>query len=87
MSNYGKKYSENFKKDLRKIKTDFLLRERVVGKIAEIIENPHHYKPLRNMLKNRRRVHLGSFVLIFEVDDKEELVTFHALRHHDEAYK
>ncbi|MBF0497345.1 MAG: type II toxin-antitoxin system RelE/ParE family toxin [Deltaproteobacteria bacterium] len=87
MSNYGKKYSENFKKDLKKIKTDFLLRERVVGKIAEIIEPPHHYKPLRNMLKNRRRAHLGSFVLLFEVDDMEKLVTFHSLRHHDEAYK
>ncbi|MBF0508148.1 MAG: type II toxin-antitoxin system RelE/ParE family toxin [Deltaproteobacteria bacterium] len=87
MSRYSDDYAEDFKKDLKKIKAHFDLQERLKDKIDEILENPHHYKPLRNVLKNRRRAHLGSFVLIFEIDETKNKITFHALRHHDEAYK
>lgn len=38
------------------------------NKINEIIQNPHHYKPLRYDLKGLKRVHLEkSFVLVFEI--------------------
>ncbi|MCH8157188.1 MAG: type II toxin-antitoxin system RelE/ParE family toxin, partial [Nitrospinae bacterium] len=45
-----------------------------------------HYKPLRNVLKNRRRTHIGSHVLIFEIREEEKTVLFHSLKHHDDAY-
>jgi len=51
-----------------------------------LAENPHHYKPLRNVLKNKRRVHIGNFVLIFEILEEDKIVVFHTFKHHDEAY-
>jgi len=53
----------------------------------EIVANPFHYKPLRNVLKNKRRVKIGSFVLIFEIDETNKLIRFHSLKHHDYSYK
>ncbi len=87
MSNYGAEYTRKFKRDLRKIKTDFELQKRLRKKIEEILKNPHHYKPLRNILKNTRRVHIGSFVLIFEIDEERKMVIFRTFRHHDEVYE
>jgi mRNA-degrading endonuclease RelE of RelBE toxin-antitoxin system len=74
------------KKNLKKIKSDFSLQKRLQNKVEEILECPHHYKNLRNVLKNRQRVHIGSFVLIFEVIRSERLVIFHRFKHHDEVY-
>ncbi len=64
----------------------FELTRRLKKKMVEILENPHHSKPLRNVLKNKRRVHIASFVLIFEIIEAEKKVVFHTFRHHDEAY-
>ncbi|MBI5051158.1 type II toxin-antitoxin system RelE/ParE family toxin [Candidatus Micrarchaeota archaeon] len=63
------------------------LYERVMKKIAQILENPHHYKELGNALKGCCRTHLGSYVLIFEIDEKENAVKFINFAHHDDAYK
>ncbi|MBF0377967.1 MAG: type II toxin-antitoxin system RelE/ParE family toxin [Desulfamplus sp.] len=86
MPQYQKDYTDDFKKDVKEIKSDFELQKRLTKKIDEIAENPHHYKPLRNILKNKRRVHIGSFVLIFEILEEEKIVVFHTFKHHDEAY-
>jgi len=43
-------------------------------------------KPLRNVLKGKRRVHIGSFVLFYSIDTKNEIVTFLEFEHHDKAY-
>ncbi len=62
------------------------LSEALGHKISEILENPHHYKPLGNALHGTRRVHIAAcFVLIYEI---EEPSTVRLLRfsHHDEAY-
>lgn len=62
--------------------------ETVMKKIEEIVQNPHHYKPLRHDLKNIRRVHIRkSFVLVFTVHENENLVKFLDLDHHDVIYK
>jgi len=57
------------------------------NKIAQIIENPHHYKPLSNKLKNRWRVHFGSYVLVFKIYEQEKVVKFIDYDHHDNIYK
>ncbi len=87
MSKYIRDYTAEFKKDSKKIKSDFLLRKRLANKIEEILENPHHYKPLHNELKNKRRTHIGSFVLVFKVLEKEKVVCFTSFKHHDFVYK
>lgn len=87
MSKYAVQTTVDFDKDLKKIKADFALQKRLQNKIEEILENPFHYKPLRNILKNKRRTHLGNFVLIFEVRENEKAVLSHCFKHHDEAYR
>lgn len=73
---------------LKKIKKkNPLLFQRVQKKIAEVIENPSHYKPLRYDMKSIRRVHLDPFVLIFSINENEKLVEFLEIDHHDKIYK
>ncbi|MBF0550057.1 MAG: type II toxin-antitoxin system RelE/ParE family toxin [Deltaproteobacteria bacterium] len=86
MTKYKKYYEDDFKKDLKKLRYNSDLQKRLRRKINEILEGPYHYKTLRNVLKNRCRVHIGSFVLIFRVVEEEKLVVFEGLNHHDEAY-
>jgi len=79
---------KGLEKSLRKLaKKDRQLYEAVTKKILQIAENPTVGKSLRNVLNGKRRVHIGHFVLIYEVDDKEEKVTFIEFEHHDKAYK
>jgi YafQ family addiction module toxin component len=86
MTKFNDLYSPAFKKDLKKIRFNFELQNRLENKIEEILGNPYHYKPLRNVLKNKRRVHIGSFVLIFEIKEEDNIIVFHSFGHHDEAY-
>ena len=60
---------------------------RIKAKMKEIVENPHHYKPLSNKLKNRWRVQIGSYVLVFKIYEQEEVVEFIDYDHHDKIYK
>ncbi len=68
-------------------KKDKSLYQRVIHKIIEISKNPELGKPLRNVLKGKRRVHVGSFVLFYSIDNKNEIVTFLEFEHHDKAYR
>ena len=64
-----------------------VLREALHKKIKQILDNPQHFKPLRKPLQNRRRVHvLKSFVLIYELNENEKIVTLTGFSHHDAAY-
>jgi YafQ family addiction module toxin component len=87
MSNYRARRSSPFDRDLKKIKADPGLQERLTKKMLEILEDPTHYKPLRNVLKNRRRTHIGSYVLIFEIQEEKKEILFHSFKHHDNSYK
>ena len=63
------------------------LRRALERKVAQILLHPMHYKPLRAPLQGKRRVHLAnSFVLIYEVDSKRQVVRLLSLSHHDRAY-
>ena len=79
------KLDEKFKKLQRKDKEMLRLIER---KVQDILEDPYRYKPLRKPLQNKRRVHIrGSFVLIYEVNEEEKMVTLFDFDHHDNVYK
>ena len=57
-------------------------------KVMDILEDPHRFKPLRKPLQNKRRVHIGgSFVLVYEINETEKIVTLLDFDHHDNIYK
>ena len=54
-------------------------------KIASILRDPEHFKPLRHSHKGKRRVHiLNSFVLTYTVRDG--IVYILDFDHHDRIY-
>jgi len=67
-------------------KKDKVLYEKTLNKINEIIncENINHYKNLRKPLRHLKRVHISSFVLVFQF--KDDTIIFEDLQHHDKIY-
>ena len=79
------KLDKKFKKLQKKDKEMVRIIER---KVQDILEDPYRFKPLRKPLQNKRRVHSGgSFVLIYEVNEEEKMVTLFDFDHHDNVYK
>jgi len=60
--------------------------EAIHKKIEQILTDPLQFKPLRHPLEGFRRVHIGSFVLIYEVRANPKTVRILKYKHHDEAY-
>lgn len=57
-------------------------------KLQQLQENPHLGKPLHFPLQNMRRVHIfKSFVLIYDIQEKEKTITIREYEHHDNIYK
>ena len=74
-----------FKKLKKKDREILILIDR---KVHEILDDPYRFKPLRKPLQNKRRVHVGgSFVLIYEINEEEKIVTLADFDHHDNVYK
>ena len=82
---YKERYTKHFLKDVKVIKKDKVLLDRLNKKIDQILENPEHYQPKRHELKGKRSAHVGSYVILFEVVG--EIVIFYRFRHHDHVYK
>ncbi|HTD81478.1 MAG TPA: type II toxin-antitoxin system RelE/ParE family toxin, partial [Thermoplasmata archaeon] len=61
--------------------------EAVEKKVREILEDPYRFKPLRAPMQNKRRVHVGPFVLVYEVDEVRRIVTILDFEHHDAVYR
>lgn len=76
-----------YKNSLKKIKRSKpdLLSPLEAG-VAKILRSPELGKPLRNVLRNRRQIHVaGSFVLLYEIAGTEvRLLDFD---HHSKIYK
>jgi YafQ family addiction module toxin component len=73
-----------FKKLRKKDSTQF---EALSRKVNEILENPQQFKPLRSPMQHMRRVHVGSFVLVYDIDEAKKVVTIRRYEHHDTVYK
>jgi len=85
---YSYEIKEGLEKSLQKLaRKDHRLYEVVMRKILQIAEKPEIGKSLRNVLKGKKRVHIGHFVLIYSVNDIEQRVTFLEFEHHDKAYQ
>lgn len=65
---YTIEFSDEFEKSMKKLKKkDRALFNQIQKKLIELVENPEHHKPLRNVLAGFRRIHFGSFVLIYKI--------------------
>ncbi len=86
---YNLEIKPSCQRDIDKLcKKNPVLKKALEKKINEIIENPQHYKPLKYDLAGEKRVHImKSFVLKFEVDDSNKIITLIFFGHHDEAYR
>ncbi|MBI2671754.1 type II toxin-antitoxin system mRNA interferase toxin, RelE/StbE family [Candidatus Woesearchaeota archaeon] len=72
---------------LKLSKKDKKQLEIIHKKIKEILENPHHYKPLRGDMHGTLRVHIDkSFVLTFEIDEQNKIVRLLDYDHQDNIY-
>jgi len=70
-------------------KKDKKLYEQVLKKIEEIINcyDVEHYKNLRYDMRDKKRVHMGHFVLVFQFIKAENKIKFLDFNHHDNIYK
>ncbi len=82
---YTIEFSDEFDSSMKKLKKrDKVLFEQIQKKLIDIIQNPENFKPLRNVLAGYRRLHFGSFVLIYTIE--EDIVRIISLDHHDKSY-
>ncbi|MFH1212241.1 MAG: type II toxin-antitoxin system mRNA interferase toxin, RelE/StbE family [Candidatus Woesearchaeota archaeon] len=82
---YTIEFSLEFEKSMKKLKKrDLLLFRQIQNKLIELIQNPEHFKPLKNIFAGYRRIHFGSFVLIYKIEGN--VVYIISLEHHDKAY-
>ncbi len=84
---YTLSYGPTFGRILKKLKRrDRALFGELERGIAKILMEPTLGKPLRNVLRNYRRIHIGgSFVLLYEI--QETVVRLLDFDHHDRIYK
>ncbi len=70
-------------------KKDKQLYEQVIKKIDEVINSfdIEHYKNLSYDMKDKKRVHIGHFVLVFKYSGEENKIIFLDFGHHDKIYK
>lgn len=80
---------ESLDKKFRKLqKKDTEMLRLIERKVQDILVDPYRFKPLRKPLQNKRRVHVaGSFVLVYEINEKEKLITLLDFDHHDNIYQ
>ncbi len=61
------------------------VRKKIIQITSQDKEFLNHFKNLHGNLKEYKRVHIGSYVLLFKLED--HVVIFDRLLHHDEAYE
>ena len=86
---YNLEIKESLDKKFKKIKKkDREMVELIDRKVRDILDDPYRFKPLRKPLQKKRRVHVGgAFVLIYEINEEEKVVTLLEFDHHDNIYK
>lgn len=77
--NADRKFKKLAKKDKEQLR-------RIENKIQRILENPYQFKPLKHPMDGLRRVHIGAFVLVYEINEKSRTVTLLDYEHHDTVY-
>ena len=81
---YRENLTKPFLADVKDIKRDKVLLDRLHKKMDEILQNPEHYPHKRYNMKGTQAAHVGSYVIVFEIKGNE--VIFLGFKHHDYAY-
>ncbi|MDG6985957.1 MAG: type II toxin-antitoxin system RelE/ParE family toxin [Nitrososphaerota archaeon] len=85
---YSLEARERVDRTFRKIaKRDPRQMEAIGRKIQEILDDPHMSKPMRFPLSGVRKVHLGSYVLLYSIDEQRKTVVLEDYEHHDRVSK
>ena len=85
---YSLEVVEKVDKIFKKLrKKDLAQFEALSRKVNEVLENPQQYKPLKSPMSHMHRVHVGSFVLVYEINEARKAVTIRRYEHHDSVYK
>lgn len=87
---YNYEIQPSLQKILNKLsKKDKSLYEQIINKIEEIINSGdvEHYKNLKYNMNDRKRVHLGHFVLVFKFLKLDNKIIFVDFNHHDRIYE
>ena len=82
---YDSVFTKSFSNDVKDIKKDKVLFQRLKKKIDEILENPEHYPIKKYTLKGKRSAHVGSYVILYEIKGND--IVFLKFKHHDFVYK
>lgn len=78
-------FSSQFEKSMKKLKKkDETLFNQIQKKLIDLVQNPERFKTLGNVLAGYRRLHFGSFVIIYKIENN--IVRIISLDHHDKAY-
>ncbi len=85
-------YSIEVRKEVERILKKLSKKDKVSSiyiskKIKQIQENPYQFKPLKKPLQGFWRVHIGSYVLVYSINETKKIVTIERYKHHDEVYK
>lgn len=85
---YSLEVPDKLKKELIKLTKKNPKQSRIItNKISQILENPHHFKPLKGDMFGARRVHIDkSFVLTYEIDEQNKVVKLLDYDHHDNIF-
>jgi YafQ family addiction module toxin component len=85
---YSLEIEEEVHKTFRKLlKKDRIQLEAINKKICQILTDPYQSKPLKHPLEGLRRVHIGSYVLIYRITENPSTVQIIKYTHHDQAYQ
>ena len=76
-------YTSSFKKQFSKIK-DKTFKIRIIKLIEKIIENPLIGKPMRNLRKGTRQVHIKPYRLAYSYLEDELVIIFLEIYHKDD---
>ena len=76
-------YSTQATNDLKKL--DNVILEQVMKKIKQLEQNSEIGKPLRNIYKNKRSLHIEKFRVIYSTQANEVIIA--KIKHRKEAYE
>jgi mRNA interferase RelE/StbE len=62
-------------------------RVRIVAAIDRLVENPHVGKTLKGELSGLRRIRVGNFRVVYEINEGELLILVLRVAHRKEVYQ
>ena len=82
---YSIKIKQSALKEIQRIdKTD---RMRIVDAIDQLAENPHIGKALKGQLSGLRRIRVGSYRVVYEINQGEVLILVLRVSHRKQIYR